>query len=633
MKRPRRVLPVILIVLIFGVVGYVIGKSTVGTIDTLPVVEVAAEAAPLEAVFVDLPLIANAPPTARFQLPPGDVRDAAGMTDYVAALRAAGISEDFARWLAIRAAVRTDAAAALGLARSEDLVREWAAAVALADPAGGFELLRSVKSLELFGPLGPKGPVSVFFETLGRTDPARGLDLLGRMPSFRAKQSAPALFGSWAALDADAALAAAEGETVGIREAAMLGVFQEWGARDRRSMLAWANDRDESIATAAMRSQYDPGAPRDPLELIKLAAEFPKTADWFTLVNSVDGLIPLGRRGWEALLDFPEGSVRDGMTSRFAYQMASRDPQAAWDFVQSLPEAERGSFLGGFIFRELAKVAPAEVAELALAGEQTSHIGLSEVVAIWAGSDPSAALDWSVRNLTGRDLLGSTGGALRGWAMSDPLAARRALDTLPPSLRARALPELYEAWGATQPEGALASARALSPMDRTRATSGVIEGWAFEQPAAAADALAGLPADGLERAYDQIAWRWTARDPAAAMAWVTTLRDEGKAQRAARLVAESWAQKDASAAAQRVNALTAGPLRDHGTAGLVRAIRELDPPAAAGWAQSIQSPDLRRSGLRDAVVAWKDKDVAAAGRFVDGLAAGPERDELRGILQ
>jgi|GEM_PF-1775948 len=563
-------------------------------------------------------------------LPPADFSDRAGLDAYVASLQKSGLSEGLAKWLAISESLRVvDLPTSFRLAKEANLENEWAVAAALADPTGGLALVRTLRGGLLFEGFGDNGAPCLFFQTLGRTDPALGLEFLGKMPAFEAQCLVSSLFKSWAETSPDAAMAAASGiKAKNVRERALTGLFQQWGTRDRHGMLEWATAQSPAMGKLAFRSQLEFSNMQNLEEVLALAQEFPTAVDGNTLTNVAGQLVPKGAEGWKPIAEFPAGRLRDGMISWFANRFADADPEAAWALAKSLPPEDRAKFLDWTAIRTLAKVAPAEIAQIVRDGNYSDISGIRDVISVWSQKDPQAAFAWSAGNLTGAHLTDSLGAALHGWAKSDAGAAVQALNGLTPGLRAKLLPEMLSAWGGSDPQAALTFARDLPPIERARATEGLFKGWAFSDPTAAAKALLTPPAPGMAAAYDQVAWRLADKNPAAAMDWAEQIGDPGMANRVAAKVTESWGQKDAAAVSDRLAALQPGKFRDNAVAGFIESIRELDTPTAASWAASIQAPDLQKSKLQAVLAFWKTKDPTAARAFAAQLPASQLKDAL-----
>jgi hypothetical protein len=569
------------------------------------------------------------------ELPAADFTDRAGLNAYVGKLKALGLTEELANWVAISAKAREDLPGSLALAKARHATREWGAVVALTDPEGGFALLSALHdSGDRLGMPGQMGAVGSFFQTLGGTNPALGLKLLGQLPAWTGRKAAEALIGRWAASDPGGAMEAAmKLSPPWVQEGALIGLCHEWGDRDRRGMIAWASDQGTKIARIAFNSQFDMSGRVDPTELMDIAAEFPKAVDPMTLYNVVGELANRGAKSFDAIANFPAGRFRDGMIWTYSMRLAETDPEAAWKLADSLPAEDKKKFLNWSVERSLAKVEPEKIAEYMLTTTDMSEISdLSEIVSVWAHQDPSAALQWSSLNLQGSRRADSMEAALRQWALKDPSAAVSAADELPAGMRAKLMPGLYSAWAGKAPEAALVSAGDLPTIDRTRATESVIRGWAFSDPIAAAKALATLPPGGLDGAYAEISYRFADKDPDAALKWASSIPNTDLAGRMAGNITRQWGQNDAATVSSRLDALPAGDFRDRAVSGFIGSISNLDPESAATWATSIGQEKLRTESVRKVVESWRSKDRNAARAFVNGMQAGPLKDQMLGVV-
>jgi hypothetical protein len=569
-------------------------------------------------------------------LPEANFTDRAGFSAYVAKLRTLGLSEPLAKWLAISAKVRADLPGSLAFAKGADLLREWAAAVAVNDPEGGFDLVRSQRNAsDVLGSMGQGGPLGTFFQTLGSTAPELGMTLLRRLSGFEAANASGLLFGAWAKNNPDAAMeAAVQLQPLRLQEGALSGLLREWGKRNLHGMMTWATARSPRIARLAFQSQFDMSAAGvDPREMLKIAREFPTAVEPGTLGNTAGKLSAQGVKGWSAIAEFPAGKLRDWMAYCFATRLSGTDPKGAWDLAKTMSPEDQKSFLTPFVRRNLAKVAPAEMAAFALGGDAAQVLDVSDVISEWSNADPQSAFDWSSKNLTGRQLSDSLASALGGWTKTDPSAAVSAADSLGPGLRAKLLPDMLDYWGYTDPQAAVAFASQLPAIDRQRATEGAIKGWARKDPAAAAAALASLPPDGLRNAYSEVSWSMTGKNPSQAMAWAVGISDPATAAAMAQNVTESWAEKDAASASASLDTLKPGEFRDKAIVGFVKSVSDLDPESAATWANTIGTEKLRAENVRNAVNIWRAKDREAARAFVNGLKPGPLKEEMQRLVE
>jgi hypothetical protein len=560
-------------------------------------------------------------------LPRADFSTAEGFQAYVRRLvQETGVSEEFAQWLGLTALARTNFDGAFQIAKAEKLIGIWSTGAALANPTAAWAAARTLPVQEreqaLYG----------LMMALGRTDPQGGFALLSSLPPIEAQGAAFGFFEAWANLSVDAAAqAAAKMQPHSLRNRALSGVFHVWGLQDRRGMMEWASTQDPAIGRRAFGACYEMAGVRDPAAMLELAQEYPKTTNWGIVPEIARALVAGGASGLDAISQLPPGLLRSQLMMRAGSAMAADDPAGAWKALQALSPEDQSCFLR-LSADALAKVAPREIGEMFLGGLMGSEY-LSSVMREWSKSDAPAALAWASSHLQGRVKLDSLSAVMRQWASTDPSAAMGALQALPPGSRARLLPSAAQAWASTAPEDAFNWAKSLTPQDRIAATDAVMKGWANRDPSAAAKMLLETPAAGLQSSFDAVANNLTQRQPAAGFQWAGNLSDVGMRNREIGNAAETWGRLDASAAADQLAEMKPGELRDSAVGGFVRSISALDPATAAGWADSIQNQDRRASSVKSVLGSWRSQDREAARAFVNAMAPGPLKEQMRQFVE
>jgi hypothetical protein len=556
-------------------------------------------------------------------LPKPGFTNPADFRDYVARLqKETGISEDFARWLALILVARENFDAAFQIAKSEKLISLWSSGAAVLDPDLAIKAIASLGSPER------DGAFYGLIGALGGIDPATGLKLLQTLPASVASDAAFPFFERWAESSLSAATAAAMAiPAANLRGRAIAGVFHAWGIVDRRAMLEWATKQEPAIGRAAFRAAYEGVGTRDPGELLEFMAEYPKLTDWMMPAEIGRALAARGAEGWDTILGLPAGALRNQVLLRAADDLARTDPAGAWKVFQTLDPQDQSYFLK-LSFSDLAQVAPAELAEMARTGRISASYGMRSVMEAWAKKDPRAALAWSNAHLEGSSKNDALRSVLEQWTRTDPASARGAVESLPPGMRAKFLPDMARSWAAADPAQAFAWAQSCAPVDRTRAMEAVIRGWSDQDPQAAAAVLLKIPTDGLESSFTTVASNFARKQPAAAAQWVAALGNDGLRNRTIRTVMATWGSQDAEATANYLAKMDAGTFRDSAVEGMVQSISDLDPATAATWAASIQGAAARQNSLKRVVVEWRTKDRSGALAFVNSLKPDPFKDEL-----
>lgn len=580
-----------------ALVGFGLGRSgapdSVGGQDMpIPAEAIAIPATPPSSP--SLPAV-TAPP-----LPVPESTDASGLADFIKDLEARGISRDLAQWLAIREALRLDRPGSFAFAQAEGAGSVWAVAVAMVDPVGGFEAVRTLKGPTIYAAMDVANATAGFFATLGRTDPELGWDLIGKLAPLEAQSVVGPFFESWAALAPSAAREGAAGiDSKIMRHIAHWGIFREWGRRDRPGLLRWAEGQDRRTQQTAWQSTWEFGGIREPEALLELTGASSHQPDFGMVSQIADALAERGVGVLPIVQRLPDGPTRTMAMRSLGRNLTQSNPAAALEIARLLDPEERSEFLDVFALREIAKIAPAEAAAYATEGDYPTYGGVADVVQTWSEADAPAAFAWTLANLRGGDREQAIEATLRNWAEADPARAVDALDRLPPGERARALTPALMAWASEDPRAALGYAQDLEPLARTRAVNGALQGWASTDPVGAAEQLDALPVDGMGGAYDLVAWRWSDRAPLETAKWAETIPSSEMSGRVVDKILRKWGVQDASAASNYVSELAPGPYRDQAAAGLVRSIRDLDPASAEKWAETVGKRELRERLLRE----------------------------------
>jgi hypothetical protein len=213
-----------------------------------------------------------------------------------------------------------------------------------------------------------------------------------------------------------------------------------------------------------------------------------------------------------------------------------------------------------------------------------------------ARRDPAAALELAGREavLPVRTFL--VAGVVGGWMAHDPAAALAWVAVAGNSEYAdAAFAELAQ----LEPGAALRLAEALpaEPREfRWNALRAVLEGRLLDGGYAEGIALVTRAAEPALREFlaAQLADAWVRTEPAAAAQWVATLPESAGRAKIFTHVASLWAAQA--------------------------------PQAAADFALTLPAGESRQQMLLHALVEWIGKDLAAASRWVDGLAPSPQND-------
>ena len=564
----------------------------------------------------------STPKSADITLPSPDFHDSEGFEAYVTKLEARGLSEQFAKWLALVALAEVNFRASFDLAASEDLVFTWGTGAAFVDPQAAIEMATDL-------PRDSSADVAMSMAaSLGRLAPEQGFAWLTRIPKAVATSAAFPFFEAWTRTSRSAAARAAESLEPGrFRSQSLAGVFNAWGADDQSGMIKWALEQDASIGRIAINSLHESSGIRGAAQVLEVAGQRPELVDWMMIANLSGSLAKTGQSGEAAVLGIPPGPLRNQVLLRYGDDLAHIDPKRAWELAQSLDPTDRGYFLR-LSATDLTKHAPREMATLAASGEAGFSYSLRSVMEEWTKSDAPAAFAWSLETWRTGGGTSALKSAMREWAKTDAASAVGALTPLSPAVRAHIVPEIARSWGQKNPTAAMAWAQALPPIERTRAVDEALRGWADADPVAAARAAEDLPSDGLEDSMRSIASALGQQSPLEAMQWAGRLDRPATRDLATEEVTSAWGKRDASATSAYLGEMPRGSQRDHAVAGFVNATAELDPATASEWAAVIDNETLRRNRLRNAIRSWVKHDRTAAQKFVTQIVSPSLREEM-----
>jgi hypothetical protein len=189
-------------------------------------------------------------------------------------------------------------------------------------------------------------------------------------------------------------------------------------------------------------------------------------------------------------------------------------------------------------------------------------------VEAWAQKDPGSALTWCQENLTDSSLVQAVGGALRGAATKDIVAAAALVTAMDPSpARTEAAVTVAHKWfpglsagNPVNPE-AIAWLSSLDPDSLKRVMDDVNWGWASSDPKSMAAFLATADPEKIPGgSYSLLARLMVQQSPLETMNWASHLSDTVGLSAGAAGFAE-WRTSQPDAATQWLNALPAGDPR------------------------------------------------------------------------
>ncbi len=222
--------------------------------------------------------------------------------------------------------------------------------------------------------------------------------------------------------------------------------------------------------------------------------------------------------------------------------------------------------------------------------ERAVYEGLAPpVLALWAETEPRAALEYALTNFQGHTLVTSLEGVSRAWAREQPDLAwawyRETRDSAQPPALVGVAAAVFTEWAEHEAAGAFGQLSRLDLADEKAAVSGIAD--AVRNPVYRPAILAGL----------------------------AELRDGEQRQRLASAIARNWAESEPQAATEWAASL---PL-ENPAAGLRIALEtfgewwEVAPDAAAKWALR-QGPPALREEIKHRMPAEEFAKFQEAGR-------------------
>ena len=255
--------------------------------------------------------------------------------------------------------------------------------------------------------------------------------------------------------------------------------------------------------------------------------------------------------------------------------------------------------------------------------------GLMQIAALWASTDPAAAMT-ATEAIAASGLRQSIQGRIAmEWARQDPDAAfewvRNQSDSAQSS---RIVQQVFQVLAQTDPQQAYARAQQLGGSMSTRAMLGVIGPLAVVDRQAAAQWLEAQQSPTLRmEAIQTMAVSLGQHAPDAAADWIDTL-PENDAYMADMMLSAILINVDPDRAARRVAQMDDPQRRQNAASNLISNWASNDVKAAADWITTM--PQAEQGSLYQVLAAqWSQFDSAAALQFVTRLDSDAHKDHVR----
>ncbi|MCB1092196.1 MAG: sigma-70 family RNA polymerase sigma factor, partial [Verrucomicrobiae bacterium] len=301
------------------------------------------------------------------------------------------------------------------------------------------------------------------------------------------------------------------------------------------------------------------------------------------------------RSMFDKVIDLPLGAHQRAAVEKLVSEIGKQDGRYAIELAEN--------FVGANILRQHAL-------EAAYAG--------------WASRQPEAA--WAYANSLPPEKLATHPywNIITGAAQGD-LSAQRFYDFVESNSAAllelsaghlwQGLAHVYEhkdsqgmpAWVEGLPEGPL----------RNLATSQLIQSWALSDPPAARIWMEANvdPYQDSQPAL-QLAKAWARVDPSAAMDWLTSLPPDLQTKEQFSGAIEWWLRFDQVGAAGWLAQATPSPLLDIPFERYIDRVRKTNPSEAMNWAMAITDPQNRQRVMKKVASVWSKNDPAGFEQFL-----------------
>lgn len=224
----------------------------------------------------------------------------------------------------------------------------------------------------------------------------------------------------------------------------------------------------------------------------------------------------------------------------------------------------------------------------------------------------------------GRNGMMAISSLFAGLAAKDLDAAIAKLDTFDESQRSAAISGLaMSGMSGDARQRLLDRSASLPAATRDAIRQGTLSQWAMMEPEAAMKYLQTLPAEEQKPLRTNIAQSMIMMNPKqGAELLLKDATDEEKPRIYDQAVGQ-WAYQDPKAAGQWLTQQPQGPELDNARMTFATIVSQKEPATAMDWAKSVTKPELREQSIGHVYMAWKGRDPNAAEAALDssGLSA------------
>lgn len=315
-------------------------------------------------------------------------------------------------------------------------------------------------------------------------------------------------------------------------------LFGKWAEVDPNAAMAFTDTM--GMAGGFVRPTVLQGwASTDPVNAAKYYTENPAQ---FAMMNMMGGR---GARG---------GMGMQGPGGIIAGEWAKQDPAGAMEWAQGLKTNSGEAMVS--VVSEVAKTDPKKAAEMAASMDEGSRGGAYETIAKqWGASNFSEAQAWA--NGLPEDQRGAAmAAAISGLAQKNPeLAAMEIGKMTDMKARSEAIPTVVSPYARRDPQGSMTWLKSLNDDDAVRdSMREVMPIWAAADSAAALDFVKSQTSPQVrDSAAQSYVWSDRTSSPQELMAVAGMITDERDKSRTTGMVAARWLQEDKEAATKFIS--------------------------------------------------------------------------------
>lgn len=327
-------------------------------------------------------------------------------------------------------------------------------------------------------------------------------------------------------------------------------------------------------------------------------------------------------------------------------ELPAEQVRAAIDEVESsITEPQQKQMFLSLLLGRWAEESPREA--LAYAEKMIEESGPAagpasfSVIGAWAQRDPDAVWDWYVKKRDS-DTLGA--GVMGGDAYLAMIFSGMALRDVDKALGR--LTELDDDQGSRQAAFGIASSVAQRPGSRDRVLArsaslppdlrdsirqGILSQWAVTGTDEAMGWLRTLPTGERDQLIGSAGYSLMMADPEKGAEFLMEDATEENLSSRYQTIVSGWANRDLNAAGEWLNAQPASPAQDGARSGFAMQVARRDPESAMEWAKSVSDEGRRFGAIRNVHQQWRKKDADAADAAL--VNSGLPDEKIEQLLQ